>query len=41
VPGSKAVYEKTIDANGKTVGYEKTTYDPSGETVHIKDKLNN
>ena len=40
VPGSKAVYKKTIGKDGKTVGYEKTTYDPKGNIVHIKDKFN-
>lgn len=39
VPGSKAVYEKQIDANGKTVQYTKTTYDPQGNIVHVKDKI--
>ncbi|MBX7229848.1 MAG: RHS domain-containing protein, partial [Burkholderiaceae bacterium] len=39
VPGSKAVYEKQIDANGNTVQYTKTTYDPDGKIVHVKDKL--
>lgn len=41
VPGSKAVYEKQIDADGNTVQMTKTTYDPNGEIVHVKDKLNN
>ena len=40
VPGSKAVYEKQIDVNGKTVQATKTTYDPQGNIVHVKDKLN-
>lgn len=40
VPGSKAVYEKQIDVNGKTVQATKTTYDPEGNIVHVKDKLN-
>jgi len=39
VPGSKAVYEKTVDGSGKTTSATKTTYDPKGEVVHIKDKL--
>ncbi len=40
VPGSKAVYEKQIDVNGKTIQYTKTTYDPNGLIVHVKDKIN-
>lgn len=40
VPGSKAVYEKQIDIRGKTLQSTKTTYDPSGNIVHVKDKLN-
>ena len=40
VPGSKAVYEKQIDVNGKTVQATKTTYDPQGNIVNVKDKLN-
>jgi len=40
VPGSKAVYEKIIDLNGKTIGYTKTTYDQYGNIVHIKNKIN-
>jgi hypothetical protein len=41
VPGSSAVYEKQIDANGQTIQATKTTYDPSGNIVHVKDKLTN
>jgi hypothetical protein len=40
VPGSKAVYEKQVDAAGKTQQYTKTTLDPSGNVVHVKDKIN-
>ena len=40
VPGSKAVYEKQINSNGDTIQATKTTYDPSGDIVHVKDKLN-
>ena len=40
VPGSSAVYEKQIDAAGSTVQYSKTTYDPAGNIVHVKDKIN-
>ncbi|MCP4745552.1 MAG: hypothetical protein GY874_05330 [Desulfobacteraceae bacterium] len=40
VPGSKAVYEKQIDVAGKTTQYTKTTYDPLGNIVHVKDKIN-
>lgn len=39
VPGSSAVYEKQIDAAGSTTQYTKTTYDPSGSIVHVKDKI--
>ena len=39
VPGSKAVYEKQIDVNGKTIQATKTTYDPQENIVHVKDKL--
>ena len=38
VPGSKAVYEKQVDASGKTIQFTKTTYDPAGNIVHVKDK---
>jgi RHS repeat-associated protein len=40
VPGSSAVYEKQIDSLGKTTQYTKTTYDPAGNIVHVKDKIN-
>jgi RHS repeat-associated protein len=39
VAGSKAVYEKTLDAKGKTTSVTKTTYDSKGNVVHTKDKL--
>jgi len=39
VPGSKAVYQKTVDTSGKTTSMLKTTFDPKGNVVHIKDKL--
>ena len=39
VPGSRAVYEKIVDASGKTIGYFKTTFAPDGSIVHVKDKL--
>jgi hypothetical protein len=39
VPGSAAVYEKQIDASGTTIQYTKTTYDPAGNIVHVKDKI--
>jgi hypothetical protein len=38
VPGSKAIYYKEIDGNGKTIKVFKETYDPSGNLIHIKDK---
>lgn len=39
VRGSKAIYEKIVDSQGRTVGYTKTTYDQFGNRVHIKDKI--
>ncbi len=39
VPGSKAVYQKAVDANGVTTAYTKTTFDPYGNIVHVKDKI--
>jgi hypothetical protein len=39
VPGSKAIYEKQIDATGKTTQFTKTTIDPQGNVVHVKDKI--
>ena len=39
VPGSSDVYEKQIDATGRTSQYTKTTYDPAGNIVHVKDKI--
>jgi hypothetical protein len=39
VPGSKAVYQKTVDSAGTTNSMVKTTVDPKGNVVHIKDKL--
>ena len=39
IPGSFARYEKTIDANGKTIAYKKTTYGPDGKIIHVKDKM--
>jgi RHS repeat-associated protein len=38
VPGSKAIYEKTVGPKGKTEGYVKTTIDPAGKVVHAKQK---
>jgi len=40
VPGSSAVYQKSVDAAGNTSSYLKTTFDPKGNIIHIKDKLN-
>jgi hypothetical protein len=37
VPGSRAIYFKVIDKNGKSHVY-KETYDPQGELVHSKEK---
>lgn len=39
VPGSSATYTKTVDASGRTIGYTKSTTSPTGETIHVKDKL--
>jgi hypothetical protein len=39
VTGSFAVYEKQIDENGMTVQYTKTTYDPFGTIINVKDKI--
>jgi hypothetical protein len=39
VPGSKAIYEKLVDASGKTISYIKTTIAPDGTIVHIKNKM--
>jgi len=38
VPGSKAVYYKIIDDNGKTLRVYKDTFDPKGRLIHRKDK---
>ena len=38
VPGSKAVYNKIVDSNGKTIKVYKDTFDPLGNLVHRKDK---
>lgn len=39
VPGSYAVYMKTVDEAGVTIGYIKTTVAPDGSIASIKDKL--
>ena len=39
VPGSSAVYEKTMDAAGNTTKYIKTTYLPDGTLLHVKPKF--
>ena len=39
VPGSKAVYQKLVNAEGTTESMPKTTFDPKGAVVHVKDKL--
>lgn len=38
VPGSKAVYYKIVDSEGRTVRVYKETYDPNGNLVHVKEK---
>ncbi|MPM67929.1 hypothetical protein SDC9_114854 [bioreactor metagenome] len=40
VPGSKATYYKEIGADGNTVSVYKETYDPAGNLVHTKNKIN-
>jgi hypothetical protein len=39
VPGSYALYTKTVGEDGTTIGYTKTTVTPDGSIAHIKDKL--
>ncbi len=39
VPGSKAIYEKQVDAFGNTISYTKTTVAPDGSIVHVKQKF--
>ncbi|MFI8718412.1 hypothetical protein ACIGHF_11130 [Stenotrophomonas sp. NPDC077464] len=39
VPGSKAVYENSVDPSGRTLSAQKTTLDPAGKVIHIKDKM--
>jgi hypothetical protein len=39
VPGSSAVYEKQVDASGRTLQFTKTTVNPQGNIVHVKDKI--
>jgi hypothetical protein len=39
VPGSYALYQKGVNAEGKTVSAVKTTIDPEGVVVSVKDKL--
>lgn len=39
IPGSKAVYQKWVNAQGKTFKMLKTTYAPDGSVVHIKPKF--
>ncbi|MDQ2088238.1 hypothetical protein RBH29_17580, partial [Herbivorax sp. ANBcel31] len=40
VPGSKAIYYKKVSPCGKTLDVFKETYDPSGNLVHNKNKIN-
>ena len=40
VPGSKAIYERQVGPTGKTLQMTKTTVDPEGNIVHVKDKIN-
>lgn len=39
VPGSYAIYAKTVDSSGKTLGYTKATVLPDGTIAHVKDKM--
>jgi hypothetical protein len=41
IPGSHAVYEKQVDAAGKTLEFTKTVFDPAGLIVNMKDKIRN
>ena len=36
VPGSRAIYEKTVNSQGQTIGYPKTVYDPKGNVASVK-----
>lgn len=38
VSGSKAIYYKIIDSEGKTIRVYKETYAPDGNLVHVKEK---
>ena len=40
IPGSKAVYENQIGQDGKTIQCTKTAYDPDGNIMHVKNKIN-
>jgi hypothetical protein len=35
------VYEKQVDAAGKTLEFTKTTFDPTGLIVHMRDYIRN
>ncbi len=39
IPGSKAVYQKWVNAQGETFKMLKTTYAPDDSVVHIKPKF--
>ncbi|MGI5215493.1 hypothetical protein [Plantactinospora sp. CA-290183] len=39
VPGSYALYTKTVDGAGRTIAYTKTTHTPDGSIAHTKDKM--
>ena len=38
VPGSKAIYYKIIDKNGKTLRVYKESFDQTGRLIHRKEK---
>ncbi len=38
VPGSKAIYYKEINPEGKTIKVYKETYAPDGSLIHTKEK---
>ena len=41
IPGSYTVWEKQVDATGKTIRHNKTTVGPRGELIHTKPYGNN
>jgi hypothetical protein len=39
VPGSSALYQKWVNAQGETIKMIKTTFAPDGSIIHIKPKV--